>query len=192
MIVVSDNEDIIYTGACTEDVDLKPCPVCSRTFVPSALEKHVAICEKMAIQRRMPFDSFRQRRKGTELTLYLPSTHGTTTKTKSSKQQTNLSSVSSIQEPIQRISDKTQRVSPKFETYKAETTRLLGPVKRTLGPVNEVCPHCGRSFGTRAYDRHVEWCKEKSKITSLTLSAQQHLAKERMQARTKYKAPMLR
>lgn len=171
---------------------MKPCPVCSRTFVPSALEKHVAICGKMAIQKRMPFDSFRQRRKGTELTLYLPSTYGPTTKNKSSKQQANSSSVSSIHEPIQRISDKTQRISPKFDSYKAETPLMTRSLKRTLGPINEVCPHCSRSFGTRSYDRHVDWCKEKSKITSQTLSAQQHLAKERMQARTKYKAPMCR
>lgn len=64
--------------------------------------------------------------------------------------------------------------------------------KPSLNPINEVCPHCGRSFGSRAFDRHVEWCAEKRKITQPTLSAQQHLAKERMQARTKYKAPTLR
>lgn len=64
--------------------------------------------------------------------------------------------------------------------------------KQSLGTINEVCPHCSRSFGSRAYERHVEWCAEKRKITQPTLSAQQHLAKERMQARTKYKAPSLR
>lgn len=64
--------------------------------------------------------------------------------------------------------------------------------KQSLGPINEVCQYCGRSFGTRAFDRHVEWCAEKRKITQPTMSAQQHLAKERMQARTKYKAPILR
>lgn len=146
----------------------------------------------MAIQKRMPFDSFRQRRRGTEPTLYLSSTNGSTTKTKSSKQQANSSSVSSTHESEQGISDKTQQVSAKFNSYKAETPLMTRSLKRTLGPINEVCPHCGRSFGTKAYDRHVEWCKEKSKITSHTLSAQNHLAKERMQARTKYKAPMLR
>lgn len=64
--------------------------------------------------------------------------------------------------------------------------------KRSLGTMNEICLHCGRSFGARAYDRHVEWCREKTKITTPTMSAQQHLAKERMQARIKYKAPTLR
>lgn len=188
--VVSDNEDAICTGP--EDVDLKPCPVCSRTFVPVALDKHVAICEKMTLQKRMPFDSFRQRRKGTELTHYLPSTYGPTTKSKSNKQQSNSLSVSSIHEPIQRIIDKTHRISPKFDSYKSETPLMTRSLKRTLVPINEVCPHCGRSFGSKAYDRHVEWCKERSKITNPTLSAQEHLAKERMQARTKYKAPLLR
>lgn len=64
--------------------------------------------------------------------------------------------------------------------------------KRNLGPINKICSQCGRSFGIKAYDRHVEWCREKAKITHPTLSAQQHLAKERMQARTKYKAPSVR
>lgn len=65
-------------------------------------------------------------------------------------------------------------------------------LKRSLGPINQVCPQCGRSFGIKSFDRHVEWCREKAKFTSPTMSAQQHLAKERMQARTKYKAPNLR
>lgn len=63
-------------------MDLKPCPICTRTFAPVALEKHVGICEKMTILKRTPFDSFRQRRKGTELATYLPADYGLIVKTK--------------------------------------------------------------------------------------------------------------
>lgn len=63
---------------------------------------------------------------------------------------------------------------------------------RGSGPTTEKCPHCERSFGIKAFDRHVDWCKEKQRFTNSNLSAQQHLAKERLQARTKYKAPGLR
>lgn len=89
-----------------------------------------------------------------------------------------------------------QRVSPsKADVIKAgskETPLMNRSMKRTTGTINEVCPQCGRSFGSRAYDRHVEWCREKAKIAYPTLSAQQHIARERMQARTKYKAPNVR
>ena len=66
-------------------------------------------------------------------------------------------------------------------------------VKRNLGPVQEQCPHCERHFGIKAYDRHVEWCKEKSRfINNQNSTASLNAAKERLQARTKYKAPCLK
>lgn len=87
----------------------------------------------------------------------------------------------------------TRTEAPKLATQETPLQRRsMRKQMQTLGAINEVCPHCGRTFGTRAYDRHVDWCAEKCKITQPTLSAQQHLAKERMQARTKYKAPSLR
>lgn len=60
----------------SEDLELKPCPTCTRTFLAPALIKHMHICEKMTVQKRTPFDSFRQRREGTELATYLPSDYG--------------------------------------------------------------------------------------------------------------------
>lgn len=81
--VLSDSEDII--DAVPDNVELIPCQICSRTFQHAALEKHVGICEKMHIQKRTPFDSFRQRREGTELETYLPSNYGLISKPKTSK-----------------------------------------------------------------------------------------------------------
>lgn len=53
---------------------------------------------------------------------------------------------------------------------------------------SERCPSCDRQFGPRAYDRHVEWCKEhKNRIQKSP--AEVLLAKERLEARTKYRVP---
>lgn len=55
---------------------------------------------------------------------------------------------------------------------------------------NERCPSCDRHFGPKAYDRHVEWCKEKkSRIQQSPPNVL--LAKERLEARIKYKVPPL-
>lgn len=220
LTVVSDSDELI--DADNQDIELEPCAICMRTFIPDALEKHVAICEKMRHQRRTPFDSFRQRRGGTNLESYSPSNYGLIAKPKASKspylehKASSKSTVCVFRWMCFKISSMylvllyvvqictdapiklsiQQRVSPpKSDGIKAgskETPLLNRSIKRTTGTINEVCPQCGRSFGSRAYDRHVEWCREKAKIAYPTLSAQQHIARERMQARTKYKAPSVR
>lgn len=53
-------------------LELVPCPICARKFVPESLAKHVGICEKMAMKKRKVFDSSRQRIEGTELAGYRP------------------------------------------------------------------------------------------------------------------------
>lgn len=55
----------------------------------------------------------------------------------------------------------------------------------------ERCPSCDRQFGPKAYDRHVEWCKEKKAHPRIHNSpANVLLAKERLEARTKYVPPL--
>lgn len=56
---------------------LSPCVICGRTFNPTTLKKHVAICEKTASKKRKVFDSSKQRREGTDLASYpLPKNFG--------------------------------------------------------------------------------------------------------------------
>lgn len=63
----------------------------------------------------------------------------------------------------------------------------------TASPQTEQCPYCDRQFGVKAYDRHVEWCKEKSLINSIKNSnGSSSVAKDRLEARTKYRAPGLK
>lgn len=55
----------------------------------------------------------------------------------------------------------------------------------------ERCPSCDRQFGPKAYDRHVEWCREKKANQRIQNSpANVLLAKERLEARTKYVPPL--
>lgn len=56
----------------TCELELEPCPICKRTFVPATLEKHIGICQKMQTRKRIIFDSSQMRREGTELEKYLP------------------------------------------------------------------------------------------------------------------------
>jgi len=52
------------------------------------------------------------------------------------------------------------------------------------------CPTCNRHFGIRAYDRHVAWCKDR--ITQVSVNPAVNLAKERLEARIRYRAPTLK
>lgn len=48
----------------------------------------------------------------------------------------------------------------------------------------EPCPYCMRNFGPKSYDRHVEFCKEKSQRRP-SAPVINPSAKERLEARTK-------
>lgn len=53
-----------------------------------------------------------------------------------------------------------------------------------------MCPTCNRHFGVKAYDRHVAWCKER--IARVPVSPATNIAKERLEARMKYRAPAVK
>ncbi|XP_058130736.1 probable serine/threonine-protein kinase DDB_G0282963 [Anopheles ziemanni] len=175
------------------NLELQPCPICSRKFAPASLAKHIGICERVQAKKRKPFDSSRQRREGTELASYLPKNFGLPQKTVSS---------SSEAIPVRKLS---LSKTPTFERKEFSPTAAMStsmpsaastpkPVlKRSMSQQNEPCPYCERCFGMKAYDRHVEWCREKALLSknagnNHSISA----AKERLQARIQYKAPQIR
>ncbi|XP_073812310.1 uncharacterized protein isoform X14 [Musca autumnalis] len=208
---------------------LAPCPICSRTFNPVTLRKHVGICEKMATKRRNIFDSSRQRREGTELATYpLPKNFGlpeksssvTLTRTKSERGQSPnalqqvASPIMQRKKPTEELVRSTARASMRKLSTSSATDGMttssnfsrdrLRSSERSLtrrGPIqtsvpSEQCPHCDRCFGLKAYDRHVEWCKEKALQDSIKKQSnsktEESAAKARLEARTKYKAPCLK
>ncbi|XP_075170007.1 uncharacterized protein LOC142241983 isoform X8 [Haematobia irritans] len=233
--IINENVNSYITTTPTETPDpsvsiqLAPCPICSRTFNPVTLRKHVGICEKMATKRRNIFDSSRQRREGTELATYpLPKNFGlpeksssiTLTRTRSERghspnpQQSIASPIMQRKKPTEEFIRATARSSMrKLSTSSANdgmttssnfsrdrlrsSERSLtrrGPMQTTLP--SEQCPHCDRCFGLKAYDRHVEWCKEKALQAAIKQQAsnktEENVAKARLEARTKYRAPCLK
>lgn len=147
-----------------------PCLVCNRSFRPSLLQRHSAICEKNAKKRKVPFDSSKQRREGTEMAAYLPT--------------------------VKKTQDVYSDIGKSKKNWKAKHEELIRAVKTARGekvdsklipskPVDtEACPHCSRNFGPKSYDRHVEFCREKAQRLS-TAPAISQVAKERLEARTK-------
>ncbi|CAH4029981.1 unnamed protein product [Pieris brassicae] len=152
---------------------LMPCPICGRTFVPQSLSKHVKICEKMTVKKRKTFDSSRQRREGTDLEQYLPKNFG-------------LPENSPF---LEKSPPNTAKATPKPKPQCVRTA-IMKPTADL-----QKCPHCGRAFGVRAFERHVEWCADKAKILpAASAQAPPHItdAKQRLNARTQYKAPPVR
>ncbi|PZC78883.1 hypothetical protein B5X24_HaOG217077 [Helicoverpa armigera] len=152
---------------------LMPCAVCGRTFVPQSLAKHVKICEKMTVKKRKTFDSSRQRREGTDLEQYLPKNFG-------------LPENSPFLEKSPPNTAK-PTPKPKPQSVRNAITKPMAELQR--------CPHCNRAFGVRAFERHVEWCADKAKILpAAPAQPPQHIAdaKQRLNARTQYKAPPVR
>lgn len=91
------------------------------------------------------------------------------------------------------VRKKTVAKPPVIEEKKEikETAKPVAKRSFTQQPTDQ-CPHCDRCFGVKAYDRHVEWCREKSLIGKNNSSASISAAKERLQARIKYKAPNMK
>ncbi|CAH2092984.1 unnamed protein product [Euphydryas editha] len=152
---------------------LSPCPVCGRTFVPQSLAKHVKICEKMTVKKRKTFDSSRQRREGTDLEQYLPKNFG-------------LPENSPF---LEKSPPNTAKAAPKPKVHSVRSA-IMKPAADL-----QKCPHCNRAFGMRAFERHVEWCADKAKILpAAPAQPPPHIAdaKQRLNARTQYKAPPVR
>ncbi|XP_034934361.1 uncharacterized protein [Chelonus insularis] len=164
---------------------LLPCAICSRTFKPQSLEKHVKICERTATKKRKPFDSAKQRIQGTELEEFLPV-----------EQKKKI-----LQEEKRHTSWK-QNHDDFIKTIRAargdsgdtiscrQTTSIVAPGAPTRANEKGLCPTCNRQFGIKAYDRHVAWCKER--IVRAPASPATNVAKERLDARMKYRAPLLK
>ncbi|XP_058836285.1 formin-J isoform X2 [Topomyia yanbarensis] len=194
------------------NLELRQCPICSRNFVPPSLSKHISICERMQTKKRKPFDSSRQRREGTDLASYLPKNFGLPhnhpqARVSPPKTTNPIRKLSTSKTPTMERKDymgvshannnmsKSQTLPSTSSTGDSSCTATTTPrptLKRSLSQQNEPCPYCERCFGFKAYDRHVEWCREKALLNknihnSQTISA----AKERLNARIQYKAPQI-
>ncbi|KAL0109665.1 hypothetical protein PUN28_014595 [Cardiocondyla obscurior] len=158
---------------------LLPCAICARTFMPQSLEKHARICERAAAKKRKPFDSAKQRIQGTELAEFLP------------KQEVRRHQDVRIRSSWKKIHDDFLRTIREARGEVMDTRKQCDSLISSGAPTraNEkgTCPTCSRQFGIKAYDRHVAWCKDR--VTKVPMSPATNLAKERLEARMRYRAP---
>ncbi|XP_055598031.1 putative uncharacterized protein DDB_G0277255 isoform X6 [Uranotaenia lowii] len=217
------------------DLELRPCPICARKFVPPSLAKHISICERIQTKKRKPFDSSRQRREGTELASYLPKNFGlpqghpaarvsppkTTipvrkfSKTPTPERKDYGRGSDNIMSTSLTLTSSMMATTSDGDSFSGvgagsgsggggggggsgvgsggSTTSTTRPtLKRSLSQQNEPCPYCERCFGFKAYDRHVEWCREKALLSKNANNTQSiSAAKERLQARLQYKVPQI-
>ncbi|XP_066246201.1 uncharacterized protein DDB_G0284459-like isoform X1 [Euwallacea similis] len=173
-----------------QEQNLLPCHVCGRTFLANPLKKHVKVCEKNATKKRKPFDSLKQRVTGTDLAdfhqkSYLKKREDSIAERnprQSKWKEKHLELVTAIRA----AKGVSTNIMPFSSTPKhRSTTSLISTYSQ-----NERCPFCERHFGPKAFDRHVEWCKEKrARIQHCPANIQE--AKERLEARIKYRVPPL-
>lgn len=153
--------------------------------MPQSLEKHARICERSANKKRKPFDSAKQRIQGTELAEFLPrqekKRRSPEEKSSKSWKQTHDDFLQAIRAARNEIVDSTMQKQCSTTITSSAPTRA-----------NEqgMCPTCNRHFGVKAYDRHVAWCKER--IARVPVSPATNIAKERLEARMKYRAPAVK
>lgn len=76
-----------------------------------------------------------------------------------------------------------------MDPYK-QSNSLISSGAPTRANEKGTCPTCNRQFGIKAYDRHVAWCKDR--VTRVPVSPATNRAKERLEARMRYRAPALK
>ncbi|XP_043275193.1 uncharacterized protein [Venturia canescens] len=183
-----DNLELSDTSTKDEPSELLPCAICARTFKPQSLEKHTQICERAAIKKRKPFDSAKQRIQGTELAEFLPKetikrkvyqTEDKGCGNRGSWKQTHDEFLRAIR-------------AARGETVEGSRAASNNVTVGVPTRPNEkgMCPSCNRQFSIKSYERHVEWCKDRA--TKAPVSAATNIAKERLEARMKYRAPALK
>ncbi|XP_014612172.1 PREDICTED: probable serine/threonine-protein kinase DDB_G0282963 isoform X2 [Polistes canadensis] len=166
---------------------LLPCAICGRTFMPRSLEKHFKICERGAIKKRKPFDSAKQRIQGTDLAEFLPRQE----KKRYSNDEKRKSCWKETHDDFLRTIRAARNETASMVINQRQSISHASSGAPTRANEKGMCPTCGRQFGIKAYDRHVAWCKERS--TRLPISpATKNIAKERLEARMKYRAPALK
>ncbi len=172
---------------------LLPCPICFRTFKVESLERHKNVCQKVATKKRKVFDSAKQRLED------LPDVPKVSLSSPQQQQQKVPSSPHLVRRSLL---DST--INKKVPPWKEKHLSLIKTVRQARGADSNRCPCCERyiyflnhsflsvidktflvyrNFGDKAFDRHVEWCREQqSRIPKSPTNTE---AKERWEARTK-------
>lgn len=169
---------------------LEPCNVCGRTFYPESLARHVPICEKNLTKgSRKVFNTSRQRLSELDIS-QVP--QGSPAHSKRGKE--NTSPGINLEAPKWKVQHdellENIRYAREVSKLVAEGKPVPPPQKKDAPPGHVKCEYCLRHFSQGAAERHIDFCKEqKNRLIQPQVDTQ---AKERLMARTKYKAPKLK
>ncbi|NXK24749.1 ZC21B protein, partial [Arenaria interpres] len=158
--------------------DLVPCTTCGRRFAQDVLLRHDPICKKVFNKKRKPFNSLRQRLRGTEIT--------TVKRQPPPKKQPGKKS-----NWRQHHKDFINAIRSAKQVTKAlkEGRPLPPPPPPSINPDYIQCPHCSRRFNEAAAERHMKFCEEQAIHRAFAAKiTQQPLGKQPV---TKKKAPPL-
>ncbi|XP_024852619.1 zinc finger C2HC domain-containing protein 1B isoform X2 [Bos indicus] len=129
--------------------ELFPCEVCGRRFAADVLERHGPICRKLFNKKRKPFNSLKQRLRGTDIPTVgkAPQSKPQPVR-KSNWRQHHEDFINAIQ-------------SAKQCTLAIKEGRPLPPPPPpTVNPDYIQCPYCKRRFNETAASRHINFCKD--------------------------------
>ncbi|CAI4223473.1 unnamed protein product [Auanema sp. JU1783] len=136
--------------------EVYPCKICGRKFIPSSLDKHQPVCKKLSKLNRKPFDSGKQRAKGSDVN------YSDVKKAQKEKElnggifprpQTNWRE---RHETFINAVSQSKKVD-----YALKTGAPLPPPPKTAVPSDYVqCEYCGRNFNERAAERHIPFCRD--------------------------------
>lgn len=143
------------------------CQFCQRNFNEDRLQKHEAVCGKVAVKKRKIFDASKHRVKGTEAEKYVakkvkglavapkPSPVIAAVKTAPSDGSKKSNWRQKHEEFINAI-----REAKKVQAYLAKGGKLsdLPPPPPSENPDYIQCPHCNRRFNEAAAERHIPKC----------------------------------
>jgi len=155
--------------ADAEAVQLIPCKHCDRKFRPEALERHIAICQKVFQQKRKVYNPTEHRlpdaadapelaevrKKAAMMARKGEVGIGETKTDKPAK-----SSAWRQKSEAFRAAMKDAQMVQKFQK-EGRPLSELPPPKATAPELDDrvQCPHCGRRFGQQQAERHIPHCK---------------------------------
>lgn len=157
---------------------LEPCRCCGRTFVHETLVKHQKICEKNSSKKRKVFDTSKQRLNELGVENIEKSTSKVPPSKKNNWRQKHEEFIDAMR-------------SAREVSHALKTGAPLPPPisqKPKVNPDYVQCPSCSRHFNENAAERHIPWCKEKSKRIGGNVPSENK--KQQLNTRTKYKPPL--
>lgn len=165
--VVDENDHIAMEAQELAREKTYPCSTCGRKFKKDTLAKHRKVCKKVFASKRPKFDHLAQKfgddpevlRKAKEAQMQIEKEK----KMKKTKKRGGFPENNKEKWKKQSEAFRAQIKMARGQKVSANEEAVINEVAN-IGMVS--CPHCSRTFGQKAADRHIPICGEKAKRTA--------------------------